>query len=236
MSSREFQDRLARRARRAGVSISPTVAVKLEAYFKLLTAWNAKMNLTGLDLAEQSPAAIDRLLVEPLVASKHVTSPVTRMIDIGSGGGSPAIPLALALSSRGERGIEAGSYIPHLMLVEAKARKSVFLREALRALEMSEAEVVTSRFEELLARPPLHEAHELLTLRAVRLEGAILMNLQAFVRPGGELFLFRASSGSEAPGSLMPPLSWKATFPLLEDQGSRLVVLSKRADRLRRST
>ena len=224
MSSREFQDRLARRARRAGVSISPTLAAKLEAYFKLLTAWNTKMNLTGLDLAEQSPAAIDRLLVEPLVASKHVTSPVTRMIDIGSGGGSPAIPLALALSS------------PHLMLVEAKARKSVFLREALRALEMSEAEVVTSRFEELLARPPLHEAHELLTLRAVRLEGAILMNLQAFVRPGGELFLFRASSGSEAPGSLMPPLSWKATFPLLEDQGSRLVVLSKRADRLRRST
>jgi len=224
VSSREFQDRLARRARRAGVSISPTVAVKLEAYFKLLTAWNAKMNLTGLDLAEQSPAAIDRLLVEPLVASKHVTSPVTRMIDIGSGGGSPAIPLALALSS------------PHLMLVEAKARKSVFLREALRALEMSEAEVVTSRFEELLARPPLHEAHELLTLRAVRVEGAILMNLQAFVRPGGELFLFRAASGAEAPGSLMPPLSWKATFPLLEDQGSRLVVLTKRADRLRRST
>jgi 16S rRNA (guanine527-N7)-methyltransferase len=224
VSSREFQDRLARRARRAGVSISPTVAVKLEAYFKLLSAWNTKMNLTGLDLAEQSPAAIDRLLVEPLVASKHVTSPVTRMIDIGSGGGSPAIPLALALSS------------PHLMLVEAKARKSVFLREALRALEMSEAEVVTSRFEELLARPPLHEAHELLTLRAVRVEGAILMNLQAFVRPGGELFLFRASSGSEAPGSLMPPLSWKATFPLLEDQGSRLVVLTKRADRLRRST
>ena len=224
MSSREFQDRLARRARRAGVTISPTLAVKLEAYFKLLTAWNTKMNLTGLDLAEQSPAAIDRLLVEPLVASKHVTAPVRRMIDIGSGGGSPAIPLALALSS------------PHLMLVEAKARKSVFLREALRALEMSEAEVATSRFEELLARPPLHEAHELLTLRAVRLEGAILMNLQAFVRPGGELFLFRAASGSEAPGSLMPPLSWKATFPLLEDQGSRLVVLSKRADRLRRST
>ena len=224
MSSREFQDRLARRARRAGVTISPTLAVKLEAYFKLLTAWNTKMNLTGLDLAEQSPAAIDRLLVEPLVASKHVTAPVRRMIDIGSGGGSPAIPLALALSS------------PHLMLVEAKARKSVFLREALRALEMSEAEVATSRFEELLARPPLHEAHELLTLRAVRVEGAILMNLQAFVRPCGELFLFRAASGAETPGSLMPPLSWKATFPLLEDQGSRLVVLTKRADGLRRFT
>lgn len=198
--------------------------MKFEVYFRLLTAWNTKMNLTGLDLAEQGPAALDRLLIEPLVAAKHVTVPVTKMIDIGSGGGSPAIPLALALSS------------PHLMLVEAKTRKSVFLREALRALEMFESEVVTSRFEELLSRPALHEAHDLLTLRAVRVEGSVLMNLQAFVRPGGELFLFRAASGTEAPGALVPPLSWKATFPLSDEQNSRLVVLSKRADRAKRST
>jgi 16S rRNA (guanine527-N7)-methyltransferase len=223
VSSREFQDRLTRRGRRAGVTISPALAIKLEVYFKLLTAWNAKMNLTGLDLAEQGPAAIDRLLIEPLVAAKHASAPVTRMIDIGSGGGSPAIPLALALSA-------------HLVLVEAKTRKSVFLREAVRALELTTVEVVTSRFEELLSRPSLHEAHDLLTLRAVRVEGSVLMNLQAFVRPGGELFLFRAASGAEAPGSLMPPLSWKATFPLLEDQGSRLVVLTKRPDRSKRST
>jgi 16S rRNA (guanine527-N7)-methyltransferase len=225
VSSREFQARLDRRARRAGVVLAPGLSAKLEVYFKLLAAWNAKMNLTGLDLSEQSPAAIDRLLIEPLVAAKHVTGPVTRMIDIGSGGGSPAIPLALALSSS------------RVVLVEAKTRKSVFLREALRALEMTEAEVATSRFEELLTRPPLHEAHELLTLRAVRVEGAVLMNLQAFVKPGGEVFLFRAASGAGSPGTLVPPLSWKATFPLLESQGSRLVVLSKRIDgRAHRST
>jgi hypothetical protein len=106
----------------------------------------------------------------------------------------------------------------------------------LRALEMFNSEVVTSRFEELLARPAFHEAHDLLTLRAVRVEGAVLMNLQAFVRPGGEIFLFRSSSGPEAPASPIPPLSWKATFPLLEDQGSRLMVLSKRPDRVGRFT
>jgi 16S rRNA (guanine527-N7)-methyltransferase len=175
------------------------------------------MNLTGLDLAEQGPAAIDRLLIEPLVAARHA-SPTTKMIDIGSGGGSPAIPLALALS------------VQQVLLVEAKTRKSVFLKEALRALEMVDAEVVTSRFEDLLTTPELHEAHELLTLRAVRVESAVLMNLQAFVRPGGELFLFRAASGAGSPGTLMPPLSWKATYPLLESQGSRLVVLRKRPD------
>ena len=223
MSSREFQDRLTRRARRAGVVLSPTLGVKLEIYYRLLAAWNEKMNLTGLDLAEQGPAAIDRLLIEPLVAARHA-SPTTRMIDIGSGGGSPAIPLALALS------------VQQVLLVEAKTRKSVFLKEALRALEMTEAEVVTSRFEELLAKPELHEAHELLTLRAVRVESAVLMNLQAFVRPEGELFLFRAASGAGSPGTLMPPLSWKATYPLLESQGSRLVVLLKRPDSRVRQT
>jgi 16S rRNA (guanine527-N7)-methyltransferase len=217
VSSREFQDRLTRRARRAGVALPSALSLKLEVYYKLLAAWNEKMNLTGLDLAEQGPMAIDRLLVEPLVAAKHA-SPITRMIDIGSGGGSPAIPLALALSAQ------------RVLLVEAKTRKSVFLREALRALEMTEAEVVTSRFEQLLTKPELHESHELLTLRAVRVEAAVLMNLQAFVRPGGELFLFRAASGAGSPGTLMPPLSWKATYPLLESQGSRLVVLGKRAE------
>ena len=218
MSSREFQDRLSRRAKRAGVAFSPTLGTKLEVYYRLLAAWNEKMNLTGLDLTEQGPAAIDRLLIEPLVAAKHASASITRLIDIGSGGGSPAIPLALALSAQ-------------VLLVEAKTRKSVFLREALRALEMPRAEVVTSRFEELLTKPDLHEAHELLTLRAVRVEASVLMNLQAFVRPGGELFLFRAASGAGSPGALMPPLSWKATYPLLESQGSRLVVLAKRSSR-----
>jgi 16S rRNA (guanine527-N7)-methyltransferase len=216
VSSREFQDRLSRRARRAGLVLPPDLGTKLEVYFRLLATWNGKMNLTGLDLSE--PAAIDRLLIEPLIAAKHASNGVTRMIDIGSGGGSPAIPLALAI------------HRPGLLLVEAKTRKSVFLREALRALEMTDAEVVTSRFEELLTRPALHEAHELLTLRAVRVETSVLMNVQAFVKPGGDLFLFRAASGAGSPGSLVPPLSWKATFPLLESQGSRLVVLEKRPD------
>jgi len=206
---------LARRARRAGVTLGPDLGVRLEVYFRLLRAWNEKINLTGLNLAESSPEALDRLLIEPLVAAKHAPANVRQMIDIGSGGGSPAIPFALAVPGL------------RLLLVEAKVRKSVFLREALRALEMADGSVATSRFEELLAKPDLHEAHELLTIRAVRLETAILMNLQAFVKPRGELFLFRGTSGAWPPGSLTPPLAWKATYPLLEALGSQLVVLEK---------
>jgi 16S rRNA G527 N7-methylase RsmG len=104
----------------------------------------------------------------------------------------------------------------------------VFLKEASRALEMDGAEVVTSRFETLLARPELHEAHDLLTIRAVRVESRILMSLQALVKPGGRIFLFRSSTG-DAPETLTPPLAWVATFPLIEPLRSRLVVLQKRS-------
>ena len=195
--------------------VSPALAGRLETYYRLLMAWNEKINLTGLRVSEFAPEAIDRLLIEPLVAAKHVPSGATRMLDAGSGGGSPAIPLALGAGLR-------------LVMVESKTRKSVFLREAVRALEIPDALVLTARFEELLARPELHEAHDLLTIRAVRVETRTLITLQAFVRPGGQLFLFRGSSGTDPHGTLTPPLAWVATYPLLEAEQSRLIVVEKR--------
>jgi 16S rRNA (guanine527-N7)-methyltransferase len=225
LTSREFQDRLARRARRAGVSLTSELAEQLEVYYRLLATWNAKINLTGLRLSEISPDALDRLLIEPIVAARYVPARTSRMLDVGSGGGSPAIPLALAVPKA------------RLLMVESKTRKSVFLREAVRALGM-EADVVTARFEELLARPDLHEAHDLVTIRAVRVESRVLVTLQAFAKPGGLVFLFRGSGHSDPSESVTPPLAWKATYPLIEALRSRLVVLEKRAvaSAVRRST
>jgi 16S rRNA (guanine527-N7)-methyltransferase len=215
VSSRDFQERLARRARRAGVTIGQELSAQLEIYFRLLATWNEKINLTGHNLSDFGPEAIDRLLIEPLVAASHVRQTAQRLLDIGSGGGSPAIPIALALTG------------VNFLMVEAKTRKSVFLREALRALGLARGDVVTARFEELLTKPRLHEAHDLLTIRAVRIETRVLMSLQAFVRPTGEIFLFRTSAGGTGPTSVTPPLAWKASYPLLE-QASSLVVLEKR--------
>ena len=215
MSSREFQERLARRARRVGLTVRPDLGAQLEIYYRLLATWNKKINLTGLNLSEYGPEALDRLLIEPLLAASHVRPAARSLLDIGSGGGSPAIPLALALPD------------VSVLMVEAKTRKSVFLREALRALDFSRGEVVTSRFEELLTKPRLHEAHDLLTIRAVRIESRVLMGLQAFVRPTGEIFLFRTTAGGAGPSAVTPPLVWKASYPLLE-QASSLVVLEKR--------
>ena len=214
--TREFRDRLKRRARKAAIALPANLAELLERYYDLLSKWNAKINLTSFRLDPNGQdEALDRLLIEPLVAARHVPPEAVSVIDIGSGGGSPAIPFALAAPRL------------RLRMVESKTRKAVFLREAIRELGMGFAEVETSRFEELLARPELHETLDLVTIRAVRVEPRTLFTLQAFLRPGGQLFLFRGPAGSDTIDTAAIPLVWNATYPLVESLRSRLVVLQK---------
>ena len=216
MASREFFERLSRRAKAADVSLSIDLAEKLGAYYQLLTKWNAKINLTAFRLTpEGDDAAIDRLLIEPVAAARYVADNARSMLDAGSGGGSPAIPLKLASSNLS------------LRMVEVKTRKAVFLREAVRELGLRDADVETARFEELLPRPELHEALDIVSIRAVRVETRTLNTLQAFLRPGGKIMLFRGASKSELEDSPPPPLAWMATYPLVDALHSKLVVLSK---------
>jgi 16S rRNA (guanine527-N7)-methyltransferase len=216
VGNREFRERLNRRARSAGLSLDKALIDGLETYYQLLTKWNAKINLTAFRLTPGGDdAAIDRLLIEPVAAASYVPENARTLLDAGSGGGSPAIPLKLAANNLS------------LRMVEVKTRKAVFLREAVRALGLRDAEVETSRFEELLPRPELHEALDLVSIRAVRIETRTLNTLQAFLKPGGKVLLFRGSSKSDLEDSPPPPLAWMATYPLVDSLHSKLVVLSK---------
>ncbi len=216
MANREFRDRLRRRSKAVGLTMDADLIEKLEIYYQLLTKWNAKINLTAFRLTpEGDEAAIDRLLIEPVIAARYIQENARTLLDAGSGGGSPAIPLKLA-----SQGL-------HLRMVEVKTRKAVFLREAVRALGLRDAEVETSRFEELLPRAELHETLDLVSIRAVRIETRTLLTLQAFLRPGGKLLLFRGSGRTDLEESPPTPLTWMASYPLVNANHSKLVVLNK---------
>ena len=215
MAARDFRTRLARRASKAGLQLSDPVTDRLTIYYELLARWNKKINLTALNDPDE---AIDRLLLEPVAAARYVQPDCYRLMDVGSGGGSPALPMALALGS-----------LRQLTMVEVKARKSAFLREAVRALELTGiADVENARFEELLAKPDLMEHFDVLSVRAVRVETRVLNTVQAFVRAGGQILLFRGPSGPPRP-DLLPPLEWRTTVPLVEWLQSRLTILDKMA-------
>jgi 16S rRNA (guanine527-N7)-methyltransferase len=213
VAPRDFSSRLIRRATRAGLFLTDDLTEQLATFYSLLSRWNQKINLTALQNQDE---AIDRLILEPLVAARYVPAAAQRLMDVGSGGGSPAIPLKLA--------------VPRLALtmVEVKARKSAFLREAVRHLELTDTDVETARVEELLPKPALHEAFDVLSMRAVRVEPRTLLTLQAFLKTRGQLFLFRGPHGPATPQTIVPPLEWLETVPLVEPLQSRLSTLVKR--------
>ena len=205
----DWRKRVARRARKANLPVSGPQVDLHAAYLALLSAWNARMNLTALHDRDE---AVDRLILEPVAAARILGS-ATGILDIGSGGGSPAIPLRIQMPAA------------VLCMVESKIRKGAFLREAVRRLNLVPARVEGRRFEELLADAAAHEAYDLVTVRAVRIQSATLLAAQAFLKPGGRLALFRGP-GEDAPPAV-PSLSIETDEPLIESLRSRLVILRK---------
>lgn len=213
MSAKRLRERIARRGKNVGLDVAGPLLDGLEAYYLELARWNRKINLTAFQLDDDgSDDAVDRLLIEPVAAARHIPASAKSLMDIGSGGGSPAVPMKLARPDL------------TLTMVEVKVRKSVFLRQIARQLQLTKTDVENSRFEELLARPALHENFDALSIRAVKLDGSKLMSLQAFIKPGGYLFNFAGGSDPFVPP---PPLRLRAMHTLIPEHQSRLVVIQK---------
>ena len=207
----DWRKRILRRGKRANLELTAGELDRHAAFLSLLSAWNARMNLTALHDRDD---AVDRLILEPVAAAKLLEG-ATSLLDVGSGGGSPAIPLKIQL--------------PHasLCMVESKIRKGAFLREAIRRLELSDARVEGRRFEELLTDVAVHECCDVVSIRAVRIQASTLVAAQAFLKPGGRLALFRGPG--EAPPPAVPMLATERDEPLIESLRSRLLILRKSA-------
>jgi 16S rRNA (guanine527-N7)-methyltransferase len=182
------------------------------AYLDILAVWNRKMNLTAL---HEEDDAVDRLILEPVVAVRFVPNDATGFLDVGSGAGSPAIPLKISMPwMRG-------------WMVESKVRKSAFLLETVRRLGLEQVEVETSRFEEMVGRDDVRRAADLVTLRAVRVDRALWRALEAFLLPGASVFLFGGPTRRDH-RAVPPTFEIQGDEPLLDANGSRLLRLRRR--------
>jgi 16S rRNA (guanine527-N7)-methyltransferase len=186
--SKEFRDRLVERSRLAGAELNLDIVEGLDTYYRLLVQWNEKLNLTGLPLNPITDQAVDRLFVEPLAAARYVPKSSLVWFDVGSGGGSPALPLKIARP------------LAELTMVESKSRKAAFLREAVRALNLRNASVEGWRFEDFAKDSGRRRLAELITIRAVKLTDELVWAILSMLRSQGSVFLFGSSGVSLPPG------------------------------------
>lgn len=143
---------------------------RLALYGALLLERGRAINLTGAKTANEVFAHIaDSLSLVEFVAGS--------LVDVGSGGGLPGIPLAIV------------THRP-VTLVEATMKKARFLREALDACEAI-GDVVAERAEVAAHEPALRERFERATCRAVGTLPTALELTMPFLRVGGVALLQR---------------------------------------------
>lgn len=158
----------------AGLGLAAPERTALAAYLDRLAAWGRRANLTGARTPEERVA---RLVAPALPAVGLVEGP--SLLDVGSGNGSPGLVLALLRPDL------------EVTLLEPRARRWAFLREAAREVGRLDLTVLRERHD-THAGPPA----QTVTIRALDLP---LAALRPLLRPGGVVLRFGPRPGP-APG------------------------------------
>jgi len=179
---------------------------RFEEYLSLLVRWNARINLTAV---RDEDGILARHFVESIACARALPEGIANLLDFGSGGGFPGIPIALCRPE-----IE-------VTLAEAQGKKAAFLQEVVRVLSVS-ANVHAGRAELLKMQ------YECITLRAVDRMDEAVETAARLVASGGWLALMTTvidlPALQEAPGA---EFKWNHPLPLPGSE-DRIIVLGER--------
>lgn len=153
---------------------------RLERYKSLLLTWNEKINLVG----PEARANLDEHIAESLAAAE-LLRPQGEVLDFGSGGGLPAIPMAIV------------SPEARFHLVEADQKKWAFLKHVVRECALN-AVVYGDRLAHALRRFPPDLRFSLVVSRAVGRAEQWVPSLREHLMDGAHVALFQSDPESPA--------------------------------------
>ena len=182
----------------AGSDADKEVALtRLKAFAAELLRWS--QGVSNLISHNDEPRILDRHIAESLAGLRIMNAlGCNRLVDFGSGGGFPALPLALAGVGK------------HWSLVESRRNKTLFLRRALQELAIADIDVITGRLEVLVEHDPGSLACDGFTSRATMKLGPTLDLAAEIVEPGGHAILWKGSGFQDE--LLATEAEWQANW------------------------
>ncbi len=178
--------RLAGGVRALGLALDPDAQARLLAFRDLLARWNRVYNLTAV--REPAPM-VERHLLDSLAVLPHLAA--ARVLDVGSGAGLPGIPLAIARPEA------------HFVLLDSRAKRARFLRQALIELGLANAEVAQTRAEDYRPEGPFGAV----VSRAFASLGELVRAAGHLVAPAGELLAMKGALTEQELGAV--PEAWR---------------------------
>ncbi len=206
-----------------GISLEKNKLEQMLEYGEMLYFWNQRFNLTGFKTPEEIliDAILDSLTV---FATPLFGESIEQSVDVGSGGGIPAIPVKIFYPQL------------HLTLVESNAKKNRFLEEVVRGLSLDHIRVIRERGEELAHEDAFRESFDLSTARAL---GSLATDLELtipFLKVGGLALYYKGKEvkgeierGKKALSILRAEVEkiWEVKVPFRERKNFLVVVRKK---------
>ena len=167
-----------------GLGLSGPNIDRLELFLQEMARWNKVHNLTAIEDQKDSVVLhlIDSIAVLPIM-DQFLGSKTVSIADLGSGGGLPAIPIAILRPEW------------KLTLIEAVRKKTAFLQHARGRLELKNTEILSERVEEVAKRRP-GEFDAVISRAFTSLANFLELSLP-LIKPDGLVFAMKAKRANE---------------------------------------
>jgi len=169
--------------RYAGFEVGAGEYARLDEFVELLLRENKRVNLTAVRSAREvwRLHVCDSLALLPLIRQQGVR----RLLDLGSGGGLPAVPLACVCPEL------------HVTSLDATRKKAEAVGRVIDCLGLPNAEAAWGRAEELGHDPARREVSDAVTARAVAALPVLVEYAAGFVRPGGYCWFYKSAKAAD---------------------------------------
>ncbi|MBE7086905.1 MAG: 16S rRNA (guanine(527)-N(7))-methyltransferase RsmG [Clostridiales bacterium] len=163
-----------------GIEITDDKLSKFEKYYKLLIEYNNKFNITAI--TEKKEVYLKHF-IDSILGLEFIEN--GSLIDIGSGGGFPAIPLKILNEEL------------DVTLMEATGKKCEFLNVVINSLGLKNIRVINGRAEEIAKDDNYREKFAYCTARAVARLNTLCEYCIPFVKKGGYFVAFKGDATDE---------------------------------------
>lgn len=166
----------------AHAPLLPEQHERLSRYLDLLFAANQTMNLTRI---VDRPSAEVQHVGDALTVLRYLPPGDVRIADVGSGGGVPGIPLAIARPDA------------QFVLLESTKKKAVFLQRTAGELGLNNIRVIDARAEDAGRDPKLRESFDAVVARAVGTMDWLAEWCLPLLKKGGVMLAMKGPKASE---------------------------------------
>lgn len=155
----------------------------LQKYMAGIIEWNKKVNITSID--SEAEFEVRHYLDSLACMTFPEFASAGNIIDIGTGGGFPGIPLAVVMPDR------------HFLLADSLAKRLRIIDGLCAELNIDNAETVHGRAEDLARQKALRERFDICVSRAVAGMATLAEYCLPFVRPGGTFIAWKGPEAAE---------------------------------------